>query len=271
MKKLVILLLSFICFYSLSSTAQQKTLQKVLELKIPREGGANGASVTWHPAQKKYYAAMAGNSSFCMGVFDVKGKLVSPAEQQTLFDVRGLWYNPNTKKLQANGYNDFGWAEYVLDTKGFPSEITKLYDGLHQPDEQSAGTYNPKENVLYFFNSDGNLDVYNFSNGEYKDNIDIFLGSDIKDSADADISDNYDALENYNSSTVVYTGIKGFEIGLFNYFDNTIELYNIKNGYLSKKMSLPENAPAPDFLNFSYCNGIYWFFDKETRTWMGYK
>lgn len=270
MKKLVILLFSF-SLIALSSLAQEKTLQKVLELKIPREGGANGACVTWHPVQKKYYAAMAGNTSFCMGIFDVKGKLVSPPEQETMFDVRGFWYNPNSKKLQVNGYKDFGWAEYKLAANGNLSDITVTQTGLHQPNDQSVGAYNSKDNVLCFFNDDGGLDVYDLATAEYKTNIDLYLGTEIKDSADADLSSNYDLIDDYNSSTVIYTGIKGTEIGLLNFIDMKIELYNIKTGYLAKKLKFPEDAPVQEFLNFAYCNGIYWLFDKETRTWIGYK
>jgi hypothetical protein len=112
MKKILLLLAAFLLVGASANSQTIKTLKKVLELKITEPGGANAASVAWHPVQKKYYAAQAGNADFPLGVFDVKGKMLSNSTQTTLFDIRGLWYNAKTKTLQANGYNDFGWTEY---------------------------------------------------------------------------------------------------------------------------------------------------------------
>lgn len=246
-----------------------KPLKKILELKIAMEGGANGASVAWHPVLKKYYAAMAGNISYSLSVFDATGKRLSPDNQETMFDIRGLWYNPKSKTLQMNGYSEMGWAEYKLNSKGMPTEVKTLYTGLIQPNPQSTASFNPKENVLYFLNEDGNIDKYSLAEGTFLDEITLTLGKTKND--DDDDEDNSDVLEDYNSSTVIYTGITGAEIGLLNYISNEIELYNIKTGALSKKFTFPANTPMPSFLNFSYSNGIYWLFDKELRTWKGYK
>mgnify|MGYP003330496660 FL=1 len=116
-----------------------KTLKPTITLKIDRSGGANGASVAWHPVQKKYYAAQAGNETFPMEVFDEKGKMLSDNNLETMFDVRGFWYNPKTKTLQANGYDTYGWAEYKLNGKGIPTSVTKLDIEAGKPDPQSVG------------------------------------------------------------------------------------------------------------------------------------
>jgi len=246
-----------------------KPLKKVLELNITMKGGANGAAVAWHPVLKRYYAAMAGNISYPLGIFDATGKLVSPDEQATLFDIRGMWYNPNSRTIQMNGYNANGWAEYALDAKGFPTEVKELYTGLIQPGEQSTGAFNPKENVLYFLNEEGNIQRYSVSDGSYMDDISLALGKTKKDGIEGD--DNEEALGNYNGSTVIYTGIGGAELGLLNHLNKQVELYNIKTGLLIKKFTFPDDAPVPQFLNFSFSNGIYWLFDKEARIWKGYK
>lgn len=270
MKKTLLLTSSILLFASIATLGQTtKSLKKALELKIPREGGANAATVAWHPVQKKYYAAMAGNVDYCMAVFDVNGKLLSKPEQKTLFDVRGFWYNPASNTLQTNGYNDFGWGEYKLDSKGIPIEIKTYYQGLHQPDEQSVGAYNPKEKEVYFFNTEGNIEKYDFTNGEYVEDIELHLGQ-TKEEADS-MFDNYDFLDSYNNTSVIYTGVKGAELGLLNHSDHQIELYNIETGYISQKLTLPEDAPAKEFLNFAFSNGIYWLFDNEARVWKGYK
>jgi len=270
MKKIFLLLLiATISFYFSNSQPTPKTLKKVFELKISGEGGANGASVAWHPAQKKYYAAMAGNIIYPLNVFDANGKLVSQEGLQTMFDIRGLWYNPNTKTLQMNGYNDFGWGEYKLDSKGIPQSVSTLHKDMNQPDEQSVGTFDPKEKKVYFFNEEGEIEVYGYEDAEFEENIELHLGQ-TKEDADESM-DNYDVIDQYNSTTVIYTSISKAEIGLLNIEENRIELYDMKTGYITKKFSLPDDAAVYPTLNFSYANGIYWLFNKETRTWKGYK
>jgi len=80
MKKTFFLLsLSALLFQSAlaQDTIAIKPLKKVLELVIPREGGANAASVAWHPVLKRYYAAMAGNIEFFIGAYSTTGKLLT--------------------------------------------------------------------------------------------------------------------------------------------------------------------------------------------------
>jgi hypothetical protein len=254
--------------FSQAHGSNTKTLTKVLELKIPREGGANAASVAWHPVLKRYYAAMAGNQKHFIGAYSTTGKLLSPVTQNSMFDIRGLWYNPFKKALQMNGYNDLGWAQYVLAANGNPSSVKLTYEGMNQPDEQSVGAYNPKEDVVYFLDEDGNIAKY--KNGEYIETIDIYLDL-TEEEGDEDFIDNELSLEDYNQTAIVYTGIKGSEIGLYNHDKHMVVLYNIKTGYRSKTIALPDSAPAPDFLNFAYANGIYWLFDNVARIWKGYK
>ena len=82
MKKLLVLLCIFITrIQADAQTATEKTLKKIATLKMPRTvdddmPGTRGACVAWHPVQKKYYAAMAGNIGYPMGVFDGSGKRI---------------------------------------------------------------------------------------------------------------------------------------------------------------------------------------------------
>jgi hypothetical protein len=272
MKKILVLsILPFLLTATITRAQKEKVLKKALELKIPREGGANAANVAWHPVLKKYYAVMAGNQDFFIGAFNTDGKLTTPADQKALFDVRGLWYNPFTKTLQMNGYNEGGWAEYKLNAQGAPVSMTILFKGMNQPDAQSVGAFNPVDKVVYFFNEDGNIDVYDLNTARSKETIELTLGKTKEDAEDAGSEDNYDVIDDYNSTTVIYTGLAGAEIGLLNFIENQIELYNKKDGHLTMKLSLPVDAPATEFLNFAYGNGIYWLFDNKARIWMGYK
>src|SRR5215831_11978397 len=63
-------------------TQSPQVLKKVIELKMPKTAsddmpGTRGASVAWHPLQKKYYAVFAGNMDYPLAVFDEKGKRLS--------------------------------------------------------------------------------------------------------------------------------------------------------------------------------------------------
>lgn len=247
-----------------------KVLKKTIELAVPGEGGKNGATIVWHPILKRYYAPIAGNEEFQIGVFDEKGKLISNEDWLTLFDTRGLWYNPVTKSLEGNAYADKGWFRLKLDPKGKPTEAINLFEGQNQPSEQSVGSYNAKDNKVYFL-SDGIVYKYNLKTGEpLEDAITIHWGQsrskpiEETDSLDVTISDNY------NYTTAIFTGIPGAELALLNIFNNKIELYNLQ-GYLTKTFSIPDDVALYPAFNFAFANKTWWFFNKETRSWTGYQ
>lgn len=254
-----------------NSNNKTKVLKKVMELQMPDSLGTNGAQVAWHPLQKKYYAAFAGNKTYPLAVFDVKGKLVSPKGLKTQFDVRGLWYNPYEKAIQTNGYDTLGWATYTINAKGIPTGVKTVFTGMHQSTFQSAGTLNAKEKLIYFFNEDGNIDIYNLKTGKYEDEITLYLNYKEEDSDLAYQEDNLVEIESYNETTAIYTGIPKMEIALLNNENYSIDLYNIKTGFLTTTLSLPDDAVVSSTLNFAYANNIYWLFDKENRKWVGYK
>ena len=120
MKKLILSLLLALPF--LLQAQLVKTLKKTIELKMPGKvfvsiltgkdslPGTRGGAVVWHPLQKKYYAAFAGNWKFPMAVFDISGKLLSNEDLTTFEDLRGMWYVPKLKKICGNGYSEIGWC-----------------------------------------------------------------------------------------------------------------------------------------------------------------
>ncbi len=125
---------------------------------------------------------------------------------------------------------------------------------------------------MYFLNSDGNVDVYDYSTATYKSEIKLDLKFRQEPEVDSTgEEDKYYVLEYYNNSHLIYTGIAGAEFGVLNYLEKQVELYNAKTGKLSKILKLPEDMQVYGSLNFAYTNGIYWFFDKDERTWLGYK
>lgn len=268
MKLALIGLVFFASLFSFNAEGQTtRMLKKNIELQMPDEDGSNGASVVWHPVQKKYYAAFAGNASYPIAVFDAIGKRLSPENLTTQIDVRGLWFNSDEKLIYGNAFKDFGWFSYKLDAKGIPQELTTILPGLNQPSTQSVGAYNVKNRFIYFLNKT-KIVAYNSEGKQVEDStISIMLNipEDFKDGDEIYMEDNY------NLTTIIFTGINKSEFGLLNYSKSRIELYDKKTGILSQILKLPEDAISYDWLNFSFTNGIYWLFEKDNRKWVGYK
>lgn len=279
---IVAVLCSHICFAQkgnntgLENYEKPKELIKVLELKMPLtveddKPGTRGASVAWHPIQKKYYAAMAGNVDFPFAVFDVNGKRLSPDTLKCKQEIRGLWYNPLAKTIQGNAFNEGGWFYYTLDKKGIISGFKVFKEGLNQPDQQSVGAFDSKSDKVIFLSNES-IHIYDLKKSDSISSLEIKWESVTEDDYyESDFYDLFETPEGYNSSTVVYTGIKGAELGFLNADFKEIGLYDIKTGLLSKTLTLPSDAPAETIFNFAFSNGIYWFFDMEARTWYGYK
>jgi hypothetical protein len=277
MKKILLLLL--LSALLINGWAQStKKLNKTMELAMPGETGGSqgtrGASVAWHPVQKKYYASFAGNINYPMAVFDIKGKRLSPDDLTTQFDTRGLWYNSKTKNLEANGHDVSGWIRYTLDAKGIPDTTVQLFKDLHQPDAQSVGNIDSKGEKVYFLNGSF-IQSWSSSSGEKEDaEIEIQFGktkpTDNSNNNDDAPGDGAASGEAYNNTTVIFTGIAGAEFALLKILEPQIELYNLK-GYLTRIYKLPENTPAETMFNFAYTNGTWWLFSIDERKWYGYK
>ncbi len=274
MKRIILLLTTLLFTAAVNLTAQTlKPLKKVQELKMPKTAeddmsGKRGASVVWHPVQKKYYAVFAGNSRFPLAVFDVNGKRLSDADMVAMADTRGIWYNSYSKSIFGNGYGETGWFEYKMDSKGMVTDVEVSREGMIQPNGQCIGVYNSEDKqVMFLYESQ----VYMYSNnGIFLDSMTIHWGRKKADGA-GEFEEPYLAHEDYNNYSMVYTGIKGQELGFENLTLKQIELYDIKTGFLTKILPLPELPDTEGNFNFAYANGIYWLFDIGKRTWMGYK
>ena len=274
MKRILVLLFVLITFSGIRVEAQSRTLKKVLELKMPRtiDGdmpGTRGASVCWNPVNKKYYAVFAGNAGYPLGVFSGEGKLLSADELSAEQDVRGLWYNPVTKKVSGNTYNDNGWFSYKLDKDGIPVSADVDFSGMNQPDEQSVGACVPAAKSICFLNK-GKITFYSMADASPAKSISIHWGRK-KSEGPGEYENDENENTDYNHTTLIYTGIKGAEIGLLNTTVSQIELYNIANGFMSQKLVLPDTVNVEKFFNFAYANGTYWLFDMDNRVWAGYK
>jgi hypothetical protein len=273
MKKILLLLL--VAGPVLLQAQVIKQLKKTISLKMPKTAddempGTRGAAVVWHPVQKKYYAAFAGNQAYPLAVFDASGKRLSADTLNCMVDTRGLWYNSKQKNICGNGYNETGWFSYTLNVKGIPNNADVYIEGMNQPADQSVGTYNAKADIVYFLHKQS-IQVYNKEGMQEEDStIRIYTGIGKQDEISEEDQEE-ELSENYNITTVVYTGIPKAEFGLLNSTEKQVELYNRKTGLMTQKLKLPSTVKTYTSFNFSYSNGTYWFFDQDTRTWTGYK
>jgi hypothetical protein len=279
MKSLLHLVLAFLLAGNLTAQTTEikvEPLKKTVLCKMPLTAdddmpGTRGASIVWNPLQKKYFASMAGNAGYPFAVFDAIGKRISADDLKCEFDVRGLWFNPAKKRVEGNGYNETGWFFYKTDAKGTVTGADTIRTGMVQPGEQSVGTFNPKTNeVLFLYGS--LVTRYKYATGEYDEStfFPIHFGRTKKDGASED-EDLTETPEAYNATTLVYTGKAGAEIGFLNVELNRVELYDIKSGFMTQAFALPDGVTAQPSFNFSYTNDMFWFFDMDSRTWIGCK
>ncbi len=274
----VIAISSAVLLHAQTTTMTARPLRKVLTLTMPKfqgdeMAGTRGASVAWHPLQKKYYAAMAGNPGFPMGIFDARGKRLSTDSSTCEADVRGLWYNPEKKTIQGNSYAGGGWFSYDLTKTGQVKEIQFITDEMTQPTDQCVGAFNSAQKEVFFL-KDNDVVIYSFTEQKETGFFPLHWGRTEIDSLDEEEDeDEFEVLanEDYNNTTIVFTGIKGAELGVLKYSTSEIELYNRANGLLTRRYKLPEGTAVYNSFNFAYCNGMFWLFNIETRKWTGFK
>lgn len=279
MKKVPLLLFALAAVASIHAQPTTKALKAIVTLKMPRTAdddkpGTRGASVAWHPVQKKYYASMAGNVEYPMGVFDATGNLLSGNDLSTGQDTRGLWFNTLKKQVQGNAYADGGWFGYILNAKGIPLSSKVFLEDSHQPDEQAVGAYNGAKQTVLFL-SGSKVYSYSMTGEQVGDPLSIQFGRKKTDPVvEGELEDDMEddlTPEDYNYTSVVYTGIKGQELGFLNTTNMEIELYDMVSGFMTKRLALPIDAPVNASFNFAYANGMYWLFSMEERKWTGYK
>lgn len=226
---------------------------KTLVLKFKQYEGTNGVAVAWDPNKKVYYAAIAGNSTFPLEMFDEKGNHLYSTE--TDFDIRGMWWNPGKKTLEANGFGDYGVVQYSLNGEGRPLNTTSLTGSSGQPDDQSVGAYDSKNGHIIYY-ADGKLAKIKRSDFSLAGTVNLALP----------VSAYY-----INNTAVIYTGVKGKEAGVLDYENKKVYLFDISSGKLTYTVNLPSGAVTHDLFRFSFANGHIWLYDVYSRSWTGYK
>ena len=273
MKKILALVILLVCANSFVFSQTTRQIRKLVELKMPMGGGDNGGTVAVSLKTRNLYATVAGNKTYAMAFFNGVGLLVSPPDLSLLADIRGLWYNPVLKTFQANTFGTNGWVNYVIDDAGIPYDVKQVFTGQLQPNVNSVAAYNQRENVVYFLKG-ATVITYDVATGKLvpEKKYALKIGYTKKAPPPAEYKiDSTQTPANYNSTTIIYTGVTNAEFGLLNLETKEIELYSKQDGLLYQKLKLPTDAVVKDKLNFAFANNIYFLFDRTKRAWVGYR
>lgn len=216
--------------------------------------GTNASAVAYVPGPNVYITVIAGNETFPMEVFDQQGKTI--ASQEVGLDIRGVWYNPETKALEGNGAGELGWYTMPLDANGLPAgDWEVITDGQLQPDYQSVLSYvTPKKKLV------------TFNNGFFS-----YWG---RKKAKEKVRVQYGTPGNTNwfidPTTAAYTGNDDFPIAVLELNVGQILYFNLKGRYLGATI-IPDTDPEITGFRFAFANGFAFVFDKEERTWRAYR
>jgi hypothetical protein len=256
----------------ISKAQSTREIRKTIELIMPKGNGDNGGTVAVNLKNRNVYATIVGNKTYSMAFFNGIGQMASPPDLALLADIRGLWYNPALKTFQANTFGG-NWVNYVIDDAGIPYDVKPSFTNVPQPNANSIAVFNQRENVVYFLKGATVVTVdINTGKPVPEKTYTLKLGYTKKAPAPADYkADSTKIPANYNSTTVIYTGITNAEFGLLNIATREIELYSKQDGLLYQKLKLPKEAVPRDKFNFGFANNTYYLFDKQKRSWVGYR
>lgn len=254
-----------------------RTLRETMRLQMLNGPGTLGAGVAFHAKFRFYYASLAGNIRHPMSVFNVAGERVSPGDLATMFDTRGIWFNPVSGTIQANGFGPYGVIAYVIDEYGMPYDTKEVFKGPWMPEDQSSAVYSPRDSVLYILDKNV-LRAYHPNNGTPLAQKNITLQPGVfkpkpprPNQPPVVVPPPDTLLNNYNNTSVAFTGMANAEVGLLNLREKAIELYSKTEGIMTQKLMLPADAPVSKRLNFAFANNIYWLYDSKNRVWIGYR
>jgi hypothetical protein len=232
----------------------------VTHIALPEGSGTNAAGVAYHPDFKYLYFAMAGNADYPLYVYDGEGQYVDDVTGG--IDFRGIWYNPDTKQLEANAYNDDEVYTITLNDKGIPTGVKGT--GVKCADakiDNAAWAYVPGSKLIMAYNPDADRIVLcDRKTGVRKKSVPL---AKVNDGATV------------NSTTIMYTDIQGKELALVNVTDNALWLYDAKTGKHTETIMLPDLDSdfliLPERFNMAWTEDIIWVFDTEFRTWYAFQ
>jgi hypothetical protein len=256
MKTKLLLSCSAIFFLLQDVGAQCLLTSAVSDVTLQCAGGTgNRTGVAFNPNQNLYYSVNAGSSGYPIETFTVTGGASLNTTTQGA-DYRGLWWNSTTNALEGNTYNSVGIYSNSLASITFYATSSVTYiSSATMPNIQSMGHADVGNNLMLYYDS-GSIYKYNKSNGSFISSLSITgLPS---------------AISNLNSYGIIYTGIPGSEVGVYNYVAKAIYFVNYTSGAYTSSCSLPTSAPGANTFRMGFANSRFFLYDNSTSQWYGY-
>jgi hypothetical protein len=216
--------------------------------------GTNASAVAYIPGKDLYITCIAGNADYPLEVFDRSGKTIE--SMSAGLDLRGLWYNPATKNLEANVAGEGGWYTIALGDNGVPTgDWTCIRKGLIQPDFQSVLAYVPSIKKLVTTHN-GFFSYWGRKNFKQKVRYQHGTPGD---------TDWY-----FNPHTAGYTGNDDYPIAVLELNAGQILYFDLKGLYLGAT-TIDGGLPEMDGFRFAFANRHAFIYDEVTRTWSAYR
>lgn len=213
--------------------------------------GLSGAGVCYNPNKKLYYAAFIDGEDSPLEVYNNNYNFLYSGPIKA--EINSIWYNPKTDKLEGILANNKGLFSIDLNADGIPYQINFIKTKFDLPGGRNGAAFNANSNEIYYV-VEGTLYIQSLKNSKKKKLI--LEGF---------------ALNGYVEDAPIYTGVKGYEIGLLGYGENKLYLFDLKTGKQSAQVNLGFGAELIESHNIGYTNNTLFIFSSYTYYWDGFK
>lgn len=215
----------------------------------------NHATLVWHPVKARYYSLRIGNSTFPLETW-VAGSSTSVCTATAGIDSRGLWYNPATNAIERNCFGTLGWATLDIDAAACATgAFTTIFPGQLQATIQSVAAFDPVlSQVLSYVAATTSVQFRSRATGAVVQTLPLTGTS----------------FATVNTESIIWTGQAGYEIGLLDWSNKRVLLFNRATGAYSGMSQLPATAATHSQFRFCYTNNRVWLFTATTRKWNAY-
>lgn len=213
------------------------------------------ATLVWHPGKARYYSLRIGNSTFPLETW-VAGNSTSVCTATAGIDSRGLWYNPATDAIERNCLGTLGWATMGIDAASCATGVpTTIFTGQLQATTQSCAAFDPVlGQVLTYAAATTSVQFRSRATGALVQTL-LLTGT---------------SFATVNTESIIWTGQLGYEIGLLDWSNKRVLLFNRATGAFTGMSQLPATAATNSQFRFCYTNHRVWLFTAATRKWNAY-
>lgn len=220
-------------------------------IEVYSMNGYSGAGVCYNPNKQLFYAAFTDGEDSPLEVYDRNYKYLYSGPIKA--EINSIWYNPKSDKLEGVLSNNKGLFSIDLNEDGIPYQIHFIEAKFDLPGGKNGAAFNVNSNEIYYV-------VENT----------LFIQS-LKNTKKKKVKLEGFAPDGFVEDSPIYTGVKGYEIGLIGYGENKLYLFDLKTGKQSAQVVLDYGAELLESHNIGYTNNTLFIFSSYSFYWDGYK